>query len=708
MIIVSVSMYCINTVPTLKDEAPIWIDFAVWLDRICLMFFTIEFLLRILCTSNKIEFCKNYRNWIDFLSVVPSYMKLIFPKNPWIQHLVIIRVLRVFKFFKLSYGLQVLLQTLKGSLHELTLLLLILLIPIVLFSSSIYVMEFLLDENEKFNSIPRSFWWCIITMTTVGYGDLAPRTLMGQVIGSVCAISGLLIIALPISVIGNNFTLYYAHARARLKLPKKNRALLQGNLRGLLRQPLSLSSRDRDRKSLRRNMNNAIRRTDIPTSPTSIRLQLRRRQAFDQISNTTRDTESLVGSEINENIQKNSLVITSPWRSNSNQNSASSYESSEPLDNSSTHFDLDKTSKLYPSKDSILINDDIKNIESEENLSSKKNSKTERDNISPTTEKMNEIECEVNTLHPSDSFGDPLKLFYNGVALVSDVFKITNQSVSSSLTSVLSQSDSPKNLAKLMQRNKYKDSFVNKSTPRITRRGALALQNSTDSGEESDCEYVFSPVVETPEKEYDGRFPIITVADKESENIDRGKLENCALDQDSKSSDTDLSLEKNRRTSMKHLACFNNVSCDKKLNGKLHKASKSMNNISQDENTYLKNFENLNPKTPQILILDKNISDLTENSLSIFTLPKDKQLKYGSISQTNNNNIKPSLPRIDYLLTNEKTINISNARYKSENDISNIRVLYSDDRPVLSKQTLIQTDRLREHIQTDRLRESGV
>ena len=222
-------------------------------------------------------------------------MLLIFPENAWIKQLVIIRLLRLFKFFKLSYGLQVLLHTLKRSLHELTLLLLILLIPVVIFSILIYAFEFgLYKENTKFNLIPRSFWWCLFTMATVGYGDLGwvPVAWAGEIIELLCAISGLLILALPISVIGTNFTLYYAIVRARLKLPKKNRTLLQGKLRGLLQHPLSLSSRDHDRKTLGRNANNSVRRKTIPSSPESVRLQLKHREAFDQISQTTMETDS--------------------------------------------------------------------------------------------------------------------------------------------------------------------------------------------------------------------------------------------------------------------------------------------------------------------------------------------------------------------------------------------------------------------------------
>ena len=248
MIILSVSGYCLSTMPSLRS----YDELLENINYICVVFFTIECTSRLLTTPNRKEFMFDYNNWIDFISVVPSYLVLIL-KEKWVKNLVIIRLLRVFKFFKLSYGLQVLFHTLKASSYELTLLLLMLFIPVVIFSSLVFAVESNLNPDGKFTSIPKTFWWCLITMTTVGYGDLTPVTWGGRMIGSVCAIFGLLTVALPISVIGGNFSLYYAHVRARLKLPQKNRRHLQVNMHGLLRQTTSLSSRDRDRKLLRRN-----------------------------------------------------------------------------------------------------------------------------------------------------------------------------------------------------------------------------------------------------------------------------------------------------------------------------------------------------------------------------------------------------------------------------------------------------------------------
>ena len=194
-------------------------------------------------------------NWIDILSVMPFYLRIFDPDggSPIADALLMIRLLRLFRFFRLLYGLQILLHTLKASSYELGLLLLILLIPVILFSSIIYYIERTMDGiHTKFRSIPESFWWSLITMTTVGYGDMTPKTWVGKIIGGACAICGLLVVALPISIIGSNFNLYYAHAQARLKLPrKKNKVLLnsitsdfsnRGNFSGVRRRGLRMRS----------------------------------------------------------------------------------------------------------------------------------------------------------------------------------------------------------------------------------------------------------------------------------------------------------------------------------------------------------------------------------------------------------------------------------------------------------------------------------
>ncbi|CAJ0946668.1 unnamed protein product, partial [Mesorhabditis belari] len=118
--------------------------------------------------------------------------------------------------------------TKRASAKELGLLVFFLVLGIVVFASLVYYAERGVEVNpdNQFQSIPIGLWWAIVTMTTIGYGDITPNTYLGRLIGSVCALAGVLTIALPVPVIVSNFAMYYSHTQARAKMPKKRRGVL--------------------------------------------------------------------------------------------------------------------------------------------------------------------------------------------------------------------------------------------------------------------------------------------------------------------------------------------------------------------------------------------------------------------------------------------------------------------------------------------------
>ena len=140
----------------------------------------------------------------------------LFPAYVFLSITSILRAVMLFKFVRHHTGLRVLFLAVKASMNELILLLMIIAIGTIVFATLIYYAEFNAEKNT-FSSIPIGFWWSIVTMTTVGYGDTVPTSALGYIVGSGCAICGMLATGLPIPVIANNFNKLYSYARLRMR-----------------------------------------------------------------------------------------------------------------------------------------------------------------------------------------------------------------------------------------------------------------------------------------------------------------------------------------------------------------------------------------------------------------------------------------------------------------------------------------------------------
>ena len=239
-ILLSVALFCLETHPFFKTQMvqnvtvenittqivinEPWVE-MFYLETCCVIWFSLEFLFRFISCPNKLSFLKKWLNIVDFLSILPYFFDFLSTHNQAAGLLRIVRVCRVFRVFKLtrhSVGLKILWHTLHASLKELVILGIFMFLGVVIFASLIYYAERIFEGSSEtdFSDIPRGFWWAIVTMTTLGYGDMVPHTFAGQIIGSLCALSGLLTIALPVPVIVSNFSLYYHHYQAKIKLPK--------------------------------------------------------------------------------------------------------------------------------------------------------------------------------------------------------------------------------------------------------------------------------------------------------------------------------------------------------------------------------------------------------------------------------------------------------------------------------------------------------
>ncbi|XP_073961817.1 potassium voltage-gated channel protein Shaw-like isoform X2 [Choristoneura fumiferana] len=207
-----------------------------YIELVCNVWFTIELLVRSVVAPNIIEFIKSPVNLIDFIATLSFYMDVVVEltvkrrnlgRPNILEFISIIKILRLFKLTRHSPGLKILVHTFKASAKELTLLVFFLVLGIVIFASLVFYAEKSQDNPEnQFKSIPLGLWWAIVTMTTVGYGDMAPKTYLGMFVGALCALAGVLTIALPVPVIVSNFSMFYSHTQARSKLPKKRRRVL--------------------------------------------------------------------------------------------------------------------------------------------------------------------------------------------------------------------------------------------------------------------------------------------------------------------------------------------------------------------------------------------------------------------------------------------------------------------------------------------------
>lgn len=198
----------------------------VYLDYICVAYFSLEFLLRFSVTPKKLEFMRSFLNIVDIMCLLPHFISITLQSFGDIGTLLkifivmrIIRILRIFKLMKHYSAFKILAYTIKVSTRELFLLIIFLFTGVLIFACVIYHVE-----EETFASIPIGFWWALVTMTTVGYGDKVPKTEFGYVVGSICALCGVLTVAFTVPIVVNNFTLYYSHAQSRIRLPheKKN------------------------------------------------------------------------------------------------------------------------------------------------------------------------------------------------------------------------------------------------------------------------------------------------------------------------------------------------------------------------------------------------------------------------------------------------------------------------------------------------------
>lgn len=246
MVLVSTVTFVVSTIEELQENDQGQVEYPVvqaiigYTDNFVVIFFTLEYFLRLVVSPRKCKFIKGAMNLIDLLAIVPFYLSLllegledfeIIGKAGKIVRLIrVMRILRIFKLVRHFAGLQSLLYTLQQAYKELGLLLVLVAVAILTYSSLVYFAEKETPEDRNCSltgievmgrswreiaqdpcyswTFVESFWWGLMTLTTVGY-DLNPKTILGKLVGGFCALSGIFILTLPIPIVVNSFASYY-------------------------------------------------------------------------------------------------------------------------------------------------------------------------------------------------------------------------------------------------------------------------------------------------------------------------------------------------------------------------------------------------------------------------------------------------------------------------------------------------------------------
>ncbi|QDF75772.1 MULTISPECIES: ion transporter [Shewanella] len=197
-IVLSVALVFVDTIDSIHSRYGEWIRIAEW----CFTgIFTIEYLLRLYCSALPVQYARSFYGVVDLLSILPSYLALIFPGA---NFTLVIRVLRLFRIFRvlkllryLSEG-NLLLRAMIQSSRKVFLFFFSVSLIVMVLSAIMYVVE---GPEHGFTSMPKSIYWTIVTITTVGYGDITPQTTLGQGIAALTMLIGYSIIAIPTGIL---------------------------------------------------------------------------------------------------------------------------------------------------------------------------------------------------------------------------------------------------------------------------------------------------------------------------------------------------------------------------------------------------------------------------------------------------------------------------------------------------------------------------
>ena len=204
LIIASILVVMLDSIPEYKAR---YGHLFLVMEVIFTGFFTIEYILRLVCIRQPLKYVFSFLGIIDLLAIIPAYLSLFFVGAQSLMVLRALRLLRIFRIFKLTHFLsemEFLGVAVKGSLRKISIFMMIVLALVIILGSIMYLVE---DGKNGFTSIPDSIYWAIVTITTVGYGDISPATSLGKFVASIIMLMGYGIIAVPTGILTTEMAL---------------------------------------------------------------------------------------------------------------------------------------------------------------------------------------------------------------------------------------------------------------------------------------------------------------------------------------------------------------------------------------------------------------------------------------------------------------------------------------------------------------------
>lgn len=197
-IVASVVLVMLDSVSSIRQSYGDLLYLGEWIFTIL---FTIEYVLRLYSVGRPLSYATSFFGVADLLAILPTYLSIIFPGSQYFMVIRLLRVLRIFRVLKLVQYVgeaRLLMRAMRASGRKIIVFLFVVITLVIIFGSLMYIIE---DAQSGFTSIPQSIYWAIVTLTTVGYGDISPQTGLGQLLASLIMIIGYAIIAVPTGIV---------------------------------------------------------------------------------------------------------------------------------------------------------------------------------------------------------------------------------------------------------------------------------------------------------------------------------------------------------------------------------------------------------------------------------------------------------------------------------------------------------------------------